>query len=200
MAKIRAVAIERQYCSGGREIAQIAAKELGIPCYDKELAELTAEKLGIPLEQIVKYEETLMNPLLSPVSFKSGIDRKQNMSEIVFAAQAEIISTLAKRESCIIVGRCAEYILKNNVPTLSVFVCAGFESRIQHAMEKHDIPYESAISTLKKMDKKRGDYYKLNTRKEWDDMLSYDLCLNSGRLGLEGAAKVIAEIFLKSAK
>lgn len=198
MAKIRAVTIERQYCSGGREIAQLAAKELGIPCYDKELAEMTAQKLNIPLEQIVKYEETLMNPFLSPVSFKSGIDRKQNMSEIVFAAQAEIISSIAKSEPCIIVGRCAEYILKNNVPTLSVFVCAGYDSRLQHAMEKHDIPYENAAATLKKMDKKRGEYYKLNTRKEWDDMISYDICLNSGKLGLEGCAKVIAEIYSKS--
>jgi cytidylate kinase len=120
------------------------------------------------------------------------------MGEIVFAAQAQIITELAKREPCVIVGRCAEYILKNNVPTLSVFVCAGMETRMQHAMECHDISYENAPSILKKMDRKRAEYYKTNTQKEWDSMLSYDLCLNSGKLGLEGAAKVIAEIVRKS--
>lgn len=194
MAKIRVVAIQRQYCSGGREIAKITAKRLGISCYDKELAELTAEKLGLKYEEIVKYEESLMSPFLSPVSFRSGIDRKQNMSEIVFAAQADIITELAKKEPCVIVGRCAGFILKNNVPTLSVFVYAGQESRIQHAMDCHGIPYEEVQATLKKMDKKRADYYKANTRKEWDSMLSYDLCLNSGKLGLEGCADIIADM------
>jgi hypothetical protein len=194
MAKIRAIAIQRQYCSGGREIAQLAARELGISCYDKELAELTAHKLGIAYEEIEKYEESLVSPFLSPISLKSGLDRKQDMSEIVFGAQAKIITELAKREPCIIVGRCAEYILKNNVPTLSVFVCADMETRMQHAMECHGISYESAPSVLKKMDKKRADYYKANTQKEWDSMLSYDLCLNSAKLGLDGAAKVIANI------
>ena len=81
MAKIRVAAIQRQYCSGGREIAKLAAKRLGISCYDKELAELTAAKLGVTYEEIAKYEETLVSPLFSPVTFRSGIDRKQNMSE-----------------------------------------------------------------------------------------------------------------------
>lgn len=194
MAKIRAVAIERQFCSGGREIAKLVAKKLGISCYDKELAELTAQKLGVSYEEIAKYEESLISPLLSPVSFKSGIDRKQNMSEIVFAAQAEIITRLAKQEPCVIVGRCADFILKNNVPTLSVFVYAGNESRLHHAMDCHDIPYESAASTLKKMDKKRSDYYKLNTQREWDSMINYDMCLNSGKLGFETAADIICQL------
>jgi cytidylate kinase len=198
MSKIRAIAINRQYCSGGREIAKLAAKSLGISCYDKELAELTSQKLGVPYEEIVKYEESTMSVLLSPVSFKKGIDRKQNMSEIVFAAQAEIITALVKQEPCIIVGRCAEYILKNNVPTLSVFVCASMETRMQHAMDCHDISYENAQSVLKKMDKKRSDYYKVNTQKDWDSMISYDLCLNSGKLGLQGCADIICDMYLKS--
>ncbi|MCD8095197.1 MAG: cytidylate kinase-like family protein [Ruminococcus sp.] len=198
MAKIRAVAIERQYCSGGREIAKLAAEQLGIVCYDKELAQLTAERLGVTYEEITKYEETLINTFLSPISFKSGIDRKQNMSEIVFEVQADIITNLVKKEPCVIVGRCADFILKNNVPTLSVFVCSGIENRMQHAMDCHGIEYESLQTTLKKMDKKRSDYYKLNTQKTWDSMLSYDLCLNSGRLGFEGAARIIAEIVSNS--
>ncbi|MBP3271623.1 MAG: cytidylate kinase-like family protein [Ruminococcus sp.] len=193
MAKIRAVAIERQYCSGGREIARLAAEKLGFACYDKELAMLTAEKMGVEPELIAKYEETLQSPFLSPVSFKTGIDRKKNMSEVIFEIQAEIITSLAKQAPCIIVGRCADYILRNNVPTLSVFVYANPESRLQHAMECHDIPYDKASSTMRKMDRKRSEYYKLNTRKDWDSMFGYDLCINSGKLGLDNAALLIAD-------
>ena len=120
------------------------------------------------------------------------------MSEIVFAAQADIITELAKKEPCIIVGRCAGFILKNNVPTLSVFVYSSQENRMQHAMECHDISYEDAPSLLRKMDKKRADYYRTNTQREWDAMSSYDLCLNSGRLGFEGCAELIAEMIEKS--
>ncbi|MBR1723936.1 MAG: cytidylate kinase-like family protein, partial [Ruminococcus sp.] len=155
-------------------------------------AGMTADKIGVPVEEIVKYEETLMNPLLSPLSFKSGIDHKKNMSELVFEAQAEIITKLAKKGPCIIVGRCADYILKNNVPTLSVFVYASSQSRMQHAADFHGIPYEDIKSTLKKMDKKRADYYRLNTQKEWDSMYGYDLCINSGKLSIEAAAEMIA--------
>ncbi len=198
MAKYRAIAILRQYCSGGREIAAITAEKLGIPCYDKKLAELTADKLGVSVEEIVKYEETLISPLFSPVSLRSGIDRKKNMSEAVFEAQAEIITNLVKKEPCVIVGRCADFILKNNVPSLSVFICSTPEQRIRHAFECHDIPHEEASAILKKMDKKRSDYYRLNTQKEWESMLSYDVCLNSGRLGLDGCADIIAEIYKNS--
>ena len=191
MAKIRAIAIERQYCSGGREIAKLTAEKLGFACYDKELMMLTAEKMKVEPEIIEKYEETLLNPFL-PMPFKGASDKRKTMSEMIFEVQAEIITKLARQAPCIIVGRCADYILRNNVPTLSVFVYAPPESRVAHAMECHDIPYDDVSSTLRKMDKKRAEYYKLNTRKEWDSKIGYDICLNSGRLGLDGAANMIA--------
>ncbi|SDA23522.1 Cytidylate kinase [Ruminococcus sp. YE71] len=191
MAKIRAIAIERQYCSGGREIAKLTAEKLGFEFYDKELMMLTAEKMGVEPEIIEKYEETLQNPFLS-ISFKGSSDRKKNMSETIFEVQADIITKLARKAPCVIVGRCADYILRNNVPTLSVFVYAPPETRVAHAMECHGIPYDDVAATLRKMDKKRAEYYKLNTRKEWDSKIGYDLCLNSSRLGLDGAAVMIA--------
>ena len=191
MAKIRAIAIERQYCSGGREIAKLAAEKLGFACYDKELMMLTAEKMSVEPEIIEKYEETLQNPFLS-ISFKGSSDKRKSMSETIFEVQAEIITKLAKQAPCVFVGRCADYILRNNVPTLSVFVYASPEARVAHAMDHHNIPYDDVASTLRKMDKKRAEYYKLNTRKEWDSKIGYDLCLNSGRLGLDGAAVMIA--------
>lgn len=192
MSKIGAITIERQYCSGGREIAKLLAQRLGIEVYDKELAQLTADKLGVSIEEIVKYEETPANPFTSPMSFRSGADRKRNMNEIVFEVQAEIITKLVQKEPCVIVGRCADYILRNNVPTLSVFVYADLESRLQHAVECHDIPFDDAEQIIRKMDKKRAEYYKLNTRREWDSMLSYDMCINSARFGLDHAADLIA--------
>jgi cytidylate kinase len=199
MSKYRAIAIERQYCSGGREIAKLAAERLGFACYDKELAEMTAKELGVPYEQIVKYEE-LPSPVTFQLSFKKGVDRSKHMHEAVFEVQAEIITKLVQKEPCIIVGRCADYILKNNVPTLSVFVYATHESRLQHAMECHALTYEEAQYAIKRMDKKRAEYYKLNTRKEWDSMTGYDLCINSGRLGLDGAARLLADFVSGSVK
>ena len=199
MTKYRAIAIERQYCSGGREIARLAAEKLGFACYDKELAEMTAEQLGVPYEQIVKYEE-LPSPVNFQLSFKKGVDRSRNMHEAVFEVQADIITKLVQKEPCIIVGRCADYILKNNVPTLTVFVYASRESRLQHASDCHALTYEEAEYAIKRMDKKRAEYYRLNTRKEWDSMLGYDLCINSGRLGLEGAARLIADYVNGTAK
>ena len=192
MSKYRAIAIERQYCSGGREIAKLAAEKLGFACYDKELAEMTAQELGVPYEQRVKYEE-LPSPVTFQLSFKKGVDRSKNMHEAVFEVQAEIITKLVQKEPCIIVGRCADYILRNNVPTLTVFVCSSREARLQHASDCHGLTFEEAEYAIKRMDKKRAEYYRLNTRKEWDSMLGYDLCINSGRLGLEGAARLITD-------
>ena len=189
MARIRAIAIERQYCSGGREIARLAANRLGFSCYDKELAEMTADKLGVPYEEIVKYEEL---PGSFSLPFMTG-GKRRDMNEAVFEAQADIITKLVQKEPCIIVGRCADYILRNNVPTLAVFIYASRETRLQHASDCHALTYEEAEYSIKRMDKKRAEYYRSNTRKEWDSMFGYDLCINSGKLGIEGSARLIAE-------
>ena len=194
MAKIRVVAIERQYCSGGSTTGKRAAELLGVPCYDREIVDMAAEKLGLTSEEILKYEEAVLGLLKTPLSLKIGHDRKLDITEQVFAAEAEIITELAKKGSCVIVGRCAGYILKNVTRTLRVYIYADQESRAARAVNEHGIPYAEVDSRLKRYDKKRGDFFNTNTRMNWSCMLTYDVCFNSGVMGTEGCARAICDI------
>ena len=124
MGKINAVTIERQYCSGGSAIGKRAAELLGVPCYDREIVDMAAEKLSITPDEIRKFEESVLNPLMSHLTLKLGRSDELNMFEKVFAAETEIITKIAKKGPCIIVGRCAGYILKSVTPTLKVYICA----------------------------------------------------------------------------
>ncbi len=193
MAKIRAVTIERQYCSGGSDIGKLTAQALGVKCYDHELVDLAAERIGISKDEIKRYEEAVINPLRAPLSLRTGIDRKLDLSEKIFAAEAELIQEIVKKESCVIVGRCAGYILKNVVPILNVFIYTDHENRVNHAMDVHNIPYEEVENRLKKYDRKRADFYNRNTTRNWSSMQTYDICLNSGRLGYDGCARIITD-------
>lgn len=193
MGKINAVAIERQYCSGGSAIGKRTAEILGVPCYDREIVDMAAEKLGITPDEIRKFEESVLNPIKSHLSLRIGRGDELNMFEKVFAAETEIITEIAKKGPCVIVGRCAGYILKNVTRTLKVYICASAESRTERAVNEHGIPFEDVESHLKRYDKKRGDYFNVNTRMNWSSMMTYDMCLNSTTLGVEACARTIAD-------
>ena len=100
---------------------------------------------------------------------------------------------LVSKGNCVIIGRCADFILKNKVKTLNVFINASFEKRQECAIEKHNISEDEVEARLKKYDKKRADYYNSNTNKKWGDISSYDMCLDSGKLGYEMCAEIIAD-------
>ena len=192
MAKINVVAIERQYCSGGSEIGRKTAELLGIPCYDHEIVDQAAKRLGITEEQTRKFEELVMNPLKAQLHFRR--ENQLDMFEKVFAAETEIIAECARRGPCVIVGRCAGYILKNMTRTLKVYIYADPESRRARALDEHGIDFDDADNVLKRYDKKRGDYFNVNTRMNWSSMQSYDLCLNSTTLGIDSCAKTIYDM------
>lgn len=192
MAKINVVAIERQYCSGGSEIGRKTAELLGIPCYDHEIVDQAAERLGITEEQTRRFEELVMNPLKAQLHFRR--ENQLDMFEKVFAAETEIIAECARRGPCVIVGRCAGYILKNMTRTLKVYIYADPESRRARALDEHGIDFDDADNVLKRYDKKRGDYFNVNTRMNWSSMQSYDLCLNSTTLGIDSCAKTIYDM------
>ncbi|MBR4622105.1 MAG: cytidylate kinase-like family protein [Ruminococcus sp.] len=198
MEKISVVAIERQYCSGGSEIGRLVAEKLGIPCYDREIIEMAAKKMGISYDEVKKLEESVINPLKTPISFRIKREKELDAFEKVFAAEAEIITKIAKKGPCVIVGRCAGYILKNAVPTLKVYIYATNESRTERAVDEHNIPYKDVENTLKRYDKKRADFFNVNTRKNWSSMLTYDVCFNSTTLGTEGCANAIAAMARKN--
>lgn len=191
MAKIKVVTIGRHYCSGGSDIGKMVAERLGVKCYDREIVEMAAQRSGISMEQIKKYEESILGTMKTPISF---FGRETNdITERIFAAETEVVMELAARESCVIVGRCADFILKNKVKTLNVFIYSSWEKRMETARTKHNIPEEDIESRLKKYDKKRADYYNANTNKKWGEKASYDMCLDSGKLGFEMCADIIAQ-------
>ena len=192
MSKINVVAIERQYCSGGSDIGKRTAELLGVPCYDHEIVVQAAERLNIPAEEIRRYEEWVRNPLTMQLHFRR--DRQLDMYEKVFAAETEIIAECARRSPCVIVGRCAGYILKSMTRTLKVYIYADPETRRSKAHDVHNIDFDDADNVLKLYDKKRGDYFNVNTRMNWSSMQSYDICLNSTTLGVEGCARAIHDM------
>lgn len=191
MAKIKVVTIGRHYCSGGSDIGKMVAERLGVKCYDREIVEMAAKRSGISMEDIRKYEESILNPMKTPISFFGK--EKEDITEKIFAAETEVVMELAARENCVIVGRCADFILKNKVKTLNVFIYSSLEKRMEAARTKHNIPEEEIESRLKKYDKKRADYYNANTNKKWSEKASYDMCLDSGKLGFELCADIIAQ-------
>lgn len=191
MGKISVIAIERQYCSGGSEIGKLVADKLGIGCYDREIVNMAALRIGISADKVRKMEESLINPLRTPISFRIGRQDQLDAFEKVFAAETEIITEIAKQGPCVIVGRCAGYILKNVVPTLKVYIYSTQESRMERAMDEHGVALDDVEGVLKRYDKKRGDFFNVNTQKNWSSMLTYDVCLNSSALGTEGCADAI---------
>lgn len=194
MAKIKVVTIGRTYCSGGSAIGKLTAEKLGVKCFDRQIVELAAQMSGIPLEDIHRYEEALLSPFAKPL----GLFGKDYPSRI-FEAETSVIHDIVNNEgSCVIVGRCADFILKNKVKTLNVFINSDFEQRQSCAVNEHDVPLDEVQGVLKRYDKKRADYYNANTTKKWGDMLSYDITLNSGKLGYDKCAEIIADIVRNS--
>lgn len=191
MAKIKVVTIGRLYCSGGSEIGRLTAKKLGVPCYDREIVEMAAKRSGIPMEAINRFEESILSTLKTPISFFSKESR--DITERIFAAETQVVMELAEKGPCVIVGRCADFILKNKVRTLNVFIYSSKEKRMAKAMGPgYEIPADEVEARLRKYDRKRRDYYNINTTKKWGERESYDLMLDSGKLGYELCAETIA--------
>lgn len=192
------ITIARQYGSGGKTIGAMLAKDLGINCYSREILKLASDESGINERLFGQKDERLKIPswfkplkrpyegdLIPPES--SGFVSDDNL----FNYQAKIIKDLAGTESCVIVGRCADYVLRNYPNVISVFIHADSEFCIERALERNSMTRKEMEKFIAKTDKFRGDFYKYHTGREWTDARNYDLCLDSGKLGFE---KCVEEI------
>ena len=192
------ITIARQYGSGGKTIGAMLAKDLGINCYSREILKLASDESGINERLFGQKDERLKIPswfkplkrpyegdLIPPES--SGFVSDDNL----FNYQAKIIKDLAGTESCVIVGRCADYVLRNYPNVISVFIHADSEFCIERALERNSMTRKEMEKFIAKTDKFRGDFYKYHTGREWSDARNYDLCLDSGKLGFE---KCVEEI------
>ena len=193
------ITIGRQFGSGGYEIGTILSKKLGIELYDKELIALAAEESGYCKEILDSHDEkptssflySLVSDTYSLNGFSSSLFADMPLNQKVFLAQFDTIKKLAERESCIIVGRCAEYALEDNPNCISIFIYADMEARIRRIAKIHDLTNAKAKDLIQKTDKKRANYHNYYSNKKWGDAATYDFCINSTPLGIEETAEMI---------
>ena len=181
------ITISREYGSGGRYIAQLLAKKLGIKLYDKELIEKVKEETGYSKDYIEQNEQKRVG-----TDFIN--DNAITNEDELFNAEFSIINDLYEKESCIIVGRCADYILKDKKDVINVFVYSSTENKIKRAINYYNIKEKDAQKTIKQINKQRANHYKHYTQRQWGNPENYDICINSDYLGIEKSVDVIAEM------
>lgn len=192
------ITIGRECGSSGRLIGQKLAEDLGVKCYDKELLSLAAKNSGLCEELFRTHDEKPTNSFLYSLvmdTYSMGYNTSAYMdmpiNHKIFLAQFDTIKKLANEESCVIVGRCADYALADYPNTVTVFISGNEEDKIKSLMERHGLTEQKAKDLMIKTDKRRASYYNYYSSKKWGGSRSYDLCLNSSAVGLLGAVEVI---------
>ena len=195
------ITIARGFGSGGKEIAIKLSAELGIPCYEEQILKMASEKSGVNEILFQKVDEKLTGNYITkalkqiPVSGVVKPSDKRFVSDInLFNIQAQIIEELARTESCIIIGKCADYILGNKKNVIKIYIEAPRSACINSIMNKLHINQEEAEKLIIKTDKYRGDYYKYYTGgRQWTNPVNYDMVLNSERIGRDKCVKLIKD-------
>ena len=192
------ITIARGYGSGGRTIGQMLSEKLGIPYYDRDLLRLASDDSGINQELFAKADEKIKKSLLYRIAknvYKGELippDSDDFVSnDNLFNYQAKIIKELAETESCIIIGRCADFVLKDNPNVVRVFVHAPQEDCIATLKEMTAKPEKELEKQINSIDRHRAEYYKYYTGRNWEDAKNYDLCLNSSNLGFEKCVEIV---------
>jgi len=192
------ITISREYGSGGRYVGELLAKELDIPFYDKEIIQMVAKKSGLSEGFIEKSEETLPNTFLHNLKYSaySTYDSiafyDTPVTDKVFLAQSAVIKELAAQGSCVIVGRCADYILRDDPRLVTIFIRAGVDDKVNRAVEYYSLSSDKAPERIRKIDKSRRNYYKYYTNRQWGSFEHFDLAINTTFTGVAGAVAVIA--------
>jgi len=194
------ITIGRQYGSAGLEIGKKLAEELGVNLYDKEMLKRAAKESGLCEELFETHDEKPTNSFLYSLvmdtyslGYSSSSYADMPINHKVFLAQFDAIKKIADEGPCVMVGRCADYALEERKNVINVFIYADMDQRVRRIAQKYDLTDAKAKDLIIKTDKKRASYYNYYTNKEWGDAKGYDLCLNSGKLGVYGTVKVILE-------
>lgn len=198
MGKKRIVTIGRQYGSGGREVGEKVAADLGFGFYDKNILRMNSDESGIKESYFHLADEKAGNKLLYKIvsglkpeagqpSFSSDLTTSDNL----FKFQSEVIRKLAQSESCVIIGRCADYILEGTEGLLRIFIYADMEHRIERITRLGYYDPRDVEKNIRKMDKERREYYRYFAGRNWEDPQNYDLMINTGAVGVEKAVEII---------
>ena len=184
------ITVSREYGSGGRYVGRLIADKLGIKFYDKEIITKLAETTGLSEEYIENNEQKRDATAILNNGFYMGLD---NADEL-FVKETELIKELAAKDSCVIIGRCADFILKDEKNVIKVFVYSGMEDKIKRATQIYGYEEDKAKKEIERIDKLRANHYKHYTDKDWKDFSNYDICINSDLLGVEKSADVICDM------
>lgn len=177
------ITISREYGSGGHYVGELLAKRMGINFYDKNLINLISKKSGLSKEYVEANNQKL-------ASFKY-ID---NNDDRIFIAEEKVIKDLAKKESCVIVGRCADYILKDNKDTIKVFLYSSSQDKVKRAVKYYNLEEDKALKEINKINSERAKHYKYYTNRDWYDFANYDIALNVDYLGVEKTAELLEQV------
>ena len=185
------ITIAREYGSGGRIIAQKLAEKFGIPFYDRKLIEMAAKQTGLSEDFVAQAEQYRTSSLLYNLYMSS---QSLPLSDQVYIAQCQVIRDVAKQSACVIVGRCADYVLSDLPNCLHVFVHAPLEERIRRVRDEYGVQQSDLKGYVQKYDKRRASYYNYFTTHEWGRSSNYDLTINSATTGIDGAVQVISAL------
>lgn len=194
MEKKKIITISREFGSGGRYIGEQIAKKLGIICYDKDIIIKAAEQSGLAEEFIEKKGEYAPKKHAFSYAFTGRNSSGVSVEDYLYSLQRDIILEYAEKESCVIVGRCADYILKDRTDCINVFIHGNQKEKAERIRKLYDKSESEAIKLMKETDKKRSLNYRYYTDREWGRARNYTLCVNSSELGYETCIDMVVEL------
>lgn len=191
----RIITISREFGSGGRTIGKGVAEKLGIPCYDHEVIEQLVERSGFAADYVKSQSEYAPNGSLFVNALNAGNFHGLSNQDKLWTMQRQIIEELGEKENCVIVGRCADYILRDRVDCLKVFIHRDFQSRAERIVQVYGETEVPTEKRLKEKDKRRAAYYQFYTDQKWADLANYHIVLDSGVIGIEKCIDIIADLY-----
>lgn len=198
MEKRVIITISREYGSGGREIGRKLAEQLGIPYYDNELISLAAKESGFDSDLFEEADQRKTTDFFYSMAAFGNTAGVYNipLNDQVFVIQSDVIRSVAKKGSCVIVGRCADYVLSDDPDCVNIFINADLDAKLKRAVEVYKLPADKAESLLTKTDKRRASYYAYYSNKKWGRADNYHLCINSGSVGIDASVEIIKSYIL----
>ena len=191
----RIITISREFGSGGRTIGKGVAEKLGIPCYDHEVIEQLVERSGFAADYVKSQSEYAPNGSLFVNALNAGNFHGLSNQDKLWTMQRQIIEELGEKENCVIVGRCADYILRDRADCLKVFIHRDFQSRAERIVQVYGETEVPTEKRLKEKDKRRAAYYQFYTDQKWADIANYHIVLDSGVIGIEKCIDIIADLY-----
>ncbi len=197
------ITISREFGSGGREIGKKLAEQLNIPFYDKQLIEIAAKESGFDKELFEEEDARTSKGfhLFGALGYSLGgplsTITELSLNDRLFLVQSQVIEQVAKEGPCVIVGRCADYVLKDYDNVLNVFIYGNMEDKVTRAVKSYEVDERDVESSVRKIDKHRANYYEYYTDRKWGRVENYDLSLNSSTFGIEGCVEIIKTLVEK---